>query len=228
MKRFIPFLIFVAVIYGGIRAYEYFTSPAMDQTTKVSRETETTTNTPTGVKSTDISMPNSTNPNPMIIDAKKVYQAVITTSVGSITVDLTTAATPITVNNFVTLARKGFYNNTVFHRVIDGFMIQGGDPEGNGTGGPGYKFDDEPFSGEYSRGTVAMANSGPNTNGSQFFIMHKDYPLPKNYVIFGSVIDGLDTVDKIASAAVKINPMSGEKSVPVVPVTIVSVEITEK
>ena len=108
------------------------------------------------------------------IDQNKTYQAVLKTTVGDIVIDLYVDKTPITVNNFVYLANKGFYNNTVFHRVVNGFMIQGGDPVGNGTGGPGYQFDDEPFEGEYTRGTVAMANSGPNTNGSQFFIMHQD------------------------------------------------------
>jgi len=106
-------------------------------------------------------------------------------------------------------------------------MIQGGDPKGDGTGGPGYSFDDEPFSGDYNRGAVAMANAGPNTNGSQFFIMHKSYPLPKNYVIFGQVTKGLDVVDKIAEAPVKISA-SGELSQPITPVKITSVEIVEK
>jgi cyclophilin family peptidyl-prolyl cis-trans isomerase len=103
-------------------------------------------------------------------------------------------------------------------------MIQGGDPEGTGRGGPGYKFDDEPFAGEYTRGTIAMANSGPNTNGSQFFIMHADYPLPKNYVIFGKVVSGMETVDKIAESDVEDNGM-GEMSKPVDPVKIISTEI---
>ena len=106
-------------------------------------------------------------------------------------------------------------------------MIQGGDPKGDGTGGPGYKFADEPFEGEYTRGTIAMANAGPNTNGSQFFIMHKDYDLPKNYVIFGKVSKGMEVVDKIAEAPVKQNSM-GENSTPVNPVSINSVEIIEK
>jgi cyclophilin family peptidyl-prolyl cis-trans isomerase len=106
-------------------------------------------------------------------------------------------------------------------------MIQGGDPEGTGMGGPGYKFDDEPFTGEYTRGTIAMANSGPNTNGSQFFIMHADYGLPKSYVIFGKVTKGLDVVDKIAEAPVSAG-MSGENSTPVEPVKVESVTITEQ
>ena len=161
------------------------------------------------------------------IDTQKSYTATLHTSAGDIEVALDAKATPITANNFVTLARKGFYDKTIFHRAIKGFMIQGGDPQGNGTGGPGYKFADEPFTGEYTRGTVAMANSGPNTNGSQFFIMHADYALPKNYVIFGHVTKGLDVVDTIATAPVTSSP-SGEPSKPVSPVTVTSVDISEK
>ena len=163
----------------------------------------------------------------MQIDKTKQYTAVLDTTEGKIEIALAASLTPITVNNFVYLAKNKFYNNTIFHRIIDGFMVQGGDPVGNGTGGPGYKFDDEPFDGSYSRGTIAMANSGPNTNGSQFFIMHKDYPLPKNYVIFGKVTKGLDVVDKIATAPVSMG-MSGENSTPVNPVIIKSVIILEK
>lgn len=163
----------------------------------------------------------------MTIDQKKSYTAIMHTSAGNIEIALTDNATPITVNNFVTLAKKGFYDNTIFHRVIKGFMIQGGDPKGNGTGGPGYQFDDEPFTGEYTRGTIAMANAGPNTNGSQFFIMHANYPLPKNYVIFGHVTKGLDAVDKIAESPVQISS-SGETSQPIEPVKVNSVEIVVK
>ena len=153
--------------------------------------------------------------------------AILKTTAGEITIKLNADQMPLTVNNFVTLVKKNFYNNTIFHRVLKGFMIQGGDPKGAGTGGPGYTFNDEPFTGEYTRGTVAMANAGPNTNGSQFFIMHADYPLLKNYVIFGSVVSGLEVVDKIAEAAVEMSP-SGEQSKPVNPVSISSVEIIEK
>lgn len=163
----------------------------------------------------------------MQIDKSKQYTAVLNTTEGEIEIVLATSLTPITVNNFVYLAKNKFYDNTIFHRVIDGFMIQGGDPMGNGMGGPGYKFDDEPFDGSYSRGTIAMANSGPNTNGSQFFIMHKDYPLPKNYVIFGKVIKGLEVVDKIATAPVTMS-LSGENSTPTNPITIKNVTILEK
>lgn len=161
------------------------------------------------------------------IDVSKTYTALLKTSEGDIKIQLNAKQTPITVNNFVSLARKNYYDNTVFHRVIKGFMIQGGDPKGDGTGGPGYRFDDEPFEGEYTRGTIAMANAGPNTNGSQFFIMHQDYPLQKNYVIFGKVIEGLDTIDKIAEAPVEESAM-GEESKPVNPVKVESVEIIEE
>jgi cyclophilin family peptidyl-prolyl cis-trans isomerase len=158
------------------------------------------------------------------MDKQTSYSAILHTTEGDITIKLNDDQTPKTVENFVTLSKKDFYKDVIFHRVIKGFMIQGGDPTGTGAGGPGYKFDDEPFTGEYNRGTVAMANAGPNTNGSQFFIMHADVPLPKNYTIFGQVIEGLETVDKIAEA--EVIP-GGEGSSPVEPVKITSVEIIE-
>lgn len=167
------------------------------------------------------------NPPEMQIDTNKTYKAMLSTTEGVITISLYADKTPITVNNFVYLAQKGFYNNTIFHRIIKNFMIQGGDPKGDGTGGPGYKFDDEPFEGDYKRGIVVMANAGPNTNGSQFFIMHKDYILPKNYVIFGEVVDGIEIVDKIAEAPVEAGTI-GENSTPVNPVTVEIVEILEE
>lgn len=163
----------------------------------------------------------------MTIDSSRTYTAVLGTTEGDITVELNAETTPITVNNFVHLARSGFYDSTIFHRTLSGFMIQGGDPEGTGAGGPGYRFNDEPFEGEYLRGVIAMANSGPNTNGSQFFIMHADYPLPPNYVIFGKVTSGLDAVDTIATAPVTSNG-GGENSKPVTPVTVTTVTITEE
>ncbi len=166
-----------------------------------------------------------TAPPPMEIDKNKQYLALLKTSAGDITIALDALHTPLTVNNFVFLAGHHFYDHTIFHRVIKDFMIQGGDPKGDGTGGPGYKFADETFTGEYTRGTVAMANSGPDTNGSQFFIMHQDTALPKNYVIFGHVTAGLDVVDKIATAPVQMSP-SGENSQPVNPVTVSSVMIS--
>ena len=163
----------------------------------------------------------------MSIDKTKTYIAALKTEKGDILISLNTDKTPITVNNFVSLAKNGFYDNTVFHRIINGFMIQGGDPKGDGTGGPGYRFDDEPFEGDYTPGTIAMANAGPNTNGSQFFIMHQDYNLPKNYVIFGKVTEGIDVVDAIAQAPVSQNAM-GENSTPVTPAKVLSVNIEKK
>ena len=133
--------------------------------------------------------------------------ATIKTSLGEIKIELYSDRVPQTAGNFAKLAEEKFYDGIKFHRIISGFMIQGGDPltkddsQKNlwGTGGPGYKFNDEPFEGDYSRGTIAMANSGPNTNGSQFFIMHQDYPLPPQYVIFGKVLEGMEVVDAIAA-----------------------------
>ncbi len=136
----------------------------------------------------------------MTIDLSKSYSAKIETNLGDIEIDLLAERSPLTVNNFVFLARDGFYDDVIFHRVISGFMIQGGDPTGTGRGGPGYRFRDETEgAGDYSRGTVAMANAGPNTNGSQFFICHGDAPLPHSYTIFGKVTSGMDTVDAIAA-----------------------------
>ncbi|GEM_PF-1725434 len=163
----------------------------------------------------------------MSIDKAKTYIATLHTSEGDISIALNAKQTPITVNNFVFLAKNGFYANTTFHRVIKDFMIQGGDPVGNGTGGPGYSFNDEPFSGEYTRGTVAMANAGANTNGSQFFIMHQDRPLPKSYVIFGSITKGLDVLDTIAQTEVAVSD-SGEPSKPIKSIILTSVDISEK
>ena len=141
-------------------------------------------------------------PPELTIDLSKTYTAKIDTSAGEITVEFYAADAPQTVNNFVFLAREGFYDGVIFHRTIPGFMIQGGDPTGTGTGGPGYRFRDE-FHDKttYSRGTVAMANAGPNTNGSQFFICHTDVGLPHSYTIFGTVTAGQDVVDTIATTA---------------------------
>ena len=160
----------------------------------------------------------------MQIDSAKQYSATLKTALGDIDIKLHAAETPITVNNFVFLAKEKFYDNVIFHRTIKGFMVQGGDPTGTGAGGPGYRFDDEPFTGEYTRGIVAMANAGPDTNGSQFFIMHANAALPKNYVIFGEVTAGMEVVDKIAEAPTQ---PGGEGSKPVTPVEIRTVEIME-
>ena len=144
-----------------------------------------------------------TEQHQMTIDDSKNYTAVIKTSLGDMTVEFFTKDAPITVNNFITLAKDGYYDGVIFHRVISEFMIQGGDPSGTGHGDygkyPGYEFDDELNNQRpYEKGILAMANRGPNTNGSQFFIMHADYPLPYSYTIFGKVTDGFDVIDKIA------------------------------
>ena len=124
----------------------------------------------------------------------KIYRATITTDRGTIVMDLDPQLAPNTVNNFVGLARDGYYDGLTFHRVVPEFVIQGGCPEGSGRGGPGYKFADEPVKGEYTLGAVAMANSGPDTNGSQFFICIDDCTrkLTPSYNLFGYVVDGID------------------------------------
>ena len=166
-------------------------------------------------------MPQYANPPEMVIDPAKTYTATVETTAGTMTAQLFASEAPRTVNNFVFLANEGFYTDVIFHRVISGFMIQGGDPTGTGTGGPGYRFDDEPVTREYQRGTLAMANAGPNTNGSQFFVMHKDYPLPPNYTIFGKLSAGEEVIDAIAGAP------TGAQDRPVTPVAIKSVTISE-
>src|SRR5512146_2022713 len=134
------------------------------------------------------------------IDAAKVYRVTITTDRGSIVMDLDPQLAPNTVNNFVGLARQGYYDNLTFHRVVPEFVIQGGCPEGSGRGGPGYKFADEPVKGEYTLGAVAMANAGPDTNGSQFFICIEDCrsSLDPLYNLFGYVTSGIEVAQDIA------------------------------
>jgi cyclophilin family peptidyl-prolyl cis-trans isomerase len=140
------------------------------------------------------------SPPDLDLDLDTTYTATLHTNHGDIAVELLPAEAPLAVNNFLFLAGEGFYDGVIFHRVIPGFMIQGGDPTGTGRGGPGYRFRDElEGEGRYTRGTVAMANAGPNTNGSQFFIMHRDYRLPHAYTIFGRAVSGMDAVDAIAA-----------------------------
>src|SRR6476659_11203479 len=159
--------------------------------------------------------------------------ATIATDIGNIEVDLYDESAPKAAQNFIDLARKGFYDDVVFHRVIPGFVAQAGDGQYGkksslergrvGTGGPGYKFEDEKVQGDYVRGALAMANSGPNTNGSQFFICHQDLTgkLPKNYTLFGQVTTGLDVVAAIATA-----PRNGN-DLPDSPVAITAIAIHE-
>lgn len=157
----------------------------------------------------------------MTVDVTKNYTATIETTAGTMVVELFASEAPLTVNNFVFLARDGFYNDVIFHRVIPGFMIQGGDPSGTGRGGPGYKFNNENSNRRYLRGTLAMANAGRNTNGSQFFVMHKDYPLPPDYTIFGKLVSGEEALDAIANAE-----RNGQDR-PFAPTTITSITISE-
>jgi len=160
-------------------------------------------------------------------------RATITTDLGAIEVELFTTDAPKAARNFVDLATKGYYDDVIFHRVIPGFVAQGGDGQFGkksslergrvGTGGPGYTFEDEPVKGDYARGAVAMANAGPNTNGSQFFICHQDLTgkLPKNYTLFGQVTKGMDVVDQIVSAP------RDARDLPDQPVAMTSVTIDE-
>ncbi|MGQ0745087.1 MAG: peptidylprolyl isomerase [Acidimicrobiales bacterium] len=137
------------------------------------------------------------SPPPMCIDPANTYRATMVTTLGSLEMLLDPIAAPKTVNNFVFLARYHYFDGVVFHRIIPGFVIQGGDPDGNGRGGPGYRFEDElPRAGRYELGSLAMANAGPNTNGSQFFIIsgRSGMALPPQYSLFGKVISGLDVV----------------------------------
>ena len=161
-------------------------------------------------------------------------RATIATELGDIELDLFTGAAPKAAQNFVDLAKKGFYDDVIFHRVIPGFVAQAGDGQFGkkasldagrvGTGGPGYKFEDEPIHGDYGRGAVAMANAGPNTNGSQFFICQADLSgrLPKNYTIFGQVTKGMDVVDQI------VNAPRNSRDLPDKPVAITSVTIADE
>ena len=167
------------------------------------------------------------NPPEMAIDKSKSYTAIVHTSKGDISLELLASEAPLTVNNFVFLVKEGFYENGMFHRVIKDFMVQGGCPQGDGTGGPGYQFKDEPVTKPYVKGTLAMANAGPNTNGSQFFIVHgDDVGLPPNYTIFGMLTDGMDVLDSLANSPVA-GGGRGENSTPAEKLTITNIEITE-
>lgn len=198
----------VVVLLGG---YYFFFNPTVG-------EVIPSTNNPTGafenadninpfnnlnnpIMDNNISANASANNQPQVTNPR----ATLDTSMGKIVIEFYSADAPKTVANFIKLTEQGFYNGLTFHRVIPEFMIQGGDPTGNGTGGPSYKFADElnpatdSYKAGYKKGVVAMANSGPNTNGSQFFIMTADYPLPNSYTIFGHVVSGQEVVDAIAN-----------------------------
>ena len=167
------------------------------------------------------------SPPEMAIDPSIKYTATIHTSKGDMSLELLAGDAPITVNNFVFLAREGFYTGGQFHRIINDFMVQGGCPKGDGTGGPGYRFQDERVTRSYTKGTLAMANAGPNTNGSQFFIVHgDDVGLPPNYTIFGMLTEGVEVLDDLATSPVSRGG-GGENSSPAERLEITSVDITE-
>ncbi len=199
-KKF-PWIIAVGVLIIVLALVQWTTTRPKEAATLDQFYSTTTPSTVDPVQSPGSATTTSVNPN----QKNNMHTITLETNKGTIVFETYDADAPKTVENFITLANKSFYNGLIFHRVIDGFMIQGGDPTGTGMGGPGYKFADElnpntpSAKAGYVRGTVAMANSGPNTNGSQFFIMHQDNPLPHNYTIFGHVVKGIEVVDAIAT-----------------------------
>ncbi|MGG0757800.1 peptidylprolyl isomerase [Brevibacillus laterosporus] len=207
------------------------TAPATDQQQNNATSGQTT---PTDKKDETTKQPSKQYDKApeMKIDPNKNYEAVVETNKGSFTIQLFAKDAPKTVNNFVFLANDHFYDGIKFHRIIQSFMIQTGDPKGDGTGGPGYSFEDELKNGHsYDKGVVAMANAGPNTNGSQFFIGSgddvKNLEAQPNYTIFGKITAGMDTIDKIAVTPVKANAF-GENSTPTETITIQKITVTEK
>jgi len=195
-------IICVAVI-GGIIWWA-----SANSSSSITLSTPATSNEASGTLSASISTTTAASAASTTAVQNFMNKITIQTNKGTIVFETYDADAPNTVNNFITLANKGFYNGLIFHRVIEGFMIQGGDPTGTGRGDPGYKFADElnpetpSYQAGYVPGTVAMANSGPNTNGSQFFIMQADNPLPHLYTIFGKVLSGIDVVNAIAAVSV--------------------------
>ena len=208
---YITIIIVLAVLAAG-----YFMWPK-SQETNLQNENSTlvgnSTSSPSPIVQGDnITSSTTAQPSTLATQLKNnMHKIILETNKGVIIFETYDSDAPNTVNNFISLSNKGFYKDVIFHRVIKGFMIQGGDPTGTGRGGPGYTFADElnpatdSYKTGYKRGVVAMANAGPNTNGSQFFIMHQDTPLPNAYTIFGHVISGMDIVDAIANT-----PVNGE------------------
>jgi cyclophilin family peptidyl-prolyl cis-trans isomerase len=206
---------------GATGATENEASPATDEVTPVADE---------GASADTAARNNKYDaPPPITIDPDKNYTATIETTAGTMKAELFAEEAPVTVNNFVFLARENFYDNVRFHRIIKDFMVQTGDPLGTGTGGPGYRFEDEPVTRPYELGTLAMANAGPDTNGSQFFIVNTERaPLEPNYTIFGQVTEGLDVLEKISATPVEANPSNPrEASSPTEDVLITDITIEE-
>ena len=208
MSKIYYFLIVILIVIVG-----YLIWHGEAKAPETGEQTTTANTNQNSDNSKEKSMANLAFPGVLPSDQITNKKAVISTDKGTIEFDLYADKAPKTVSNFIYLTEKGFYDGLTFHRVVPDFVIQGGDPTGTGSGGPGYKFPDEPVVGDYKAGTVAMANSGPDTNGSQFFICLKDQPtLPKNYNLFGQVTAGMDVVAKIAvgdkMTSVKIVPSS--------------------
>jgi cyclophilin family peptidyl-prolyl cis-trans isomerase len=203
------------------------TISSQDPLLNLSSASPTQTPIPTRTQTLNIDAPKTSSPTPQAqaFSVTESTTATIQTGKGNIEISFYPKDAPNTVANFIKLAKQGFYNGVIFHRVIKGFMIQGGDPTGTGSGGPGYQFADElnptspSYQAGYKKGVVAMANSGPDTNGSQFFIMLADYPLPNNYTIFGKVIKGQEVVDEIGNA------QTGANDRPVDPVKMDSITV---
>jgi cyclophilin family peptidyl-prolyl cis-trans isomerase len=220
-SKYITVLAALIIIVGAWFVFDRKAEPVATDTTDA-YSTESASSAVVTASSTISTITSSSTPH------NSMNIITIETNKGSIIFETYNTDAPKTVENFITLAQKNFYNGVIFHRVISGFMIQGGDPTGTGRGGPEYKFADElnpvteSYKKGYTRGTVAMANSGPNTNGSQFFIMHKDRPLPNAYTIFGHVISGMEVVDAIAAS-----PVDGDDR-PIQDVVMKKVTVAEK
>jgi cyclophilin family peptidyl-prolyl cis-trans isomerase len=203
-KTLLAIIAAVVVIAGGLIFLLSKTSPVSNTSVLGESSTPTeSTQSDTNLQISQQPMPSTSSrktydkfPGVLPADQLQNKKAVIETNKGTIEFEIFPEA-PKAASNFITLSKDGFYNGLTFHRVVPGVVIQGGDPAGNGTGGPGYQFEDEPVTRKYTKGIVAMANAGPNTNGSQFFIMLADNDLPPSYTIFGQVIKGQDVVDKI-------------------------------
>ena len=235
MKNNLYLIVVVIIVIGLFVASLYFRKPQTGGSETASSTQATSSDKTANVSSAlDNALYNSASntenniSNPANNQVKKMTNLItLKTSLGDIQLTTYENDAPNTVANFVKLANQGFYNGVIFHRVIKGFMIQGGDPTGTGTGGPGYQFADElnpntdSYKTGYKKGVVAMANAGPNTNGSQFFIMLADNPLPNAYTIFGKVAKGQDVVDAIG------NVQTGANDKPIESVTIKSVEISQ-
>lgn len=231
MKKILCLLVLLVLVGAGCVSVPTEKPPAIPDASLNKTSPVTPPSDQTVVSLADFTESPTSFPGVLTLSERQNRTVVIETSEGNIVVKLYGEESPKAVSNFLILANTGYYNDIKFHRVISGFMIQTGDPKTKddaliaewGTGGPGYRFKDE-LGGEhttYPRGTLAMANSGSNTNGSQFFIMHQDYPLPNNYTIIGEVSEGIDVVDKIAAVKTAGSPTDR----PLKPISIKSMEL---